>query len=150
MRIRAGLIGDRIVQLRELRGASLTSVAAEAGIAKSYLAKLERGQVENPGIATLDRVAEVLGTTLVDLFAPATGSHKRPRWSAVVDPLEMERLRAAAPPELVAFLSELERTEGGRLSADVVRTLAMIQIRGKRPSRVEDWRFVYQAIMRSL
>jgi XRE family transcriptional regulator, regulator of sulfur utilization len=150
MRIDVGVVGERLLQLRELRGMSLSAAAAEAGIAKSYLAKLERGAVENPGVGTLDRVAEVLGTTLIELFAPATGSHKRARWSAVVDPLQVERLRATAPPSLEQFLKELEAAEGGRISADVVRTLAHLQFRGKRPERAEDWRFAYEAIRRSL
>ena len=144
------VIGMRLLQLRELRGASVSTVAAQANIAKSYLAKLERGEVDNPGVATLDAVAVALGTSLAELLAPATGSHRRARWSAVVDPLEVERLRATMPPSLLLFLEELEQEEGGRVPADVVRTLGLLQIRGRRPGAVADWRFVYEAIKRSL
>lgn len=144
------LIGERLLQLRELRGLSVSAVASQAKVAKSYVAKLERGEVENPGLATLDSIATALRTTLSQLFAPATGSHKRSRWSAVVDPLEVERLRATMPESLQRFLKELEDSEGARVSSDVVRSLALLQFRGKRPERVEDWRFVYQAVARSL
>ncbi|MBA3670462.1 MAG: helix-turn-helix domain-containing protein [Gemmatimonadaceae bacterium] len=142
------LVGERLLQLRELRGASLTTVAGEAGIAKSYLAKLERGEVENPGVATLASVASVLAITLQELFAPATGSHKRARWSSVVDPLEVERIMASLPEQLATCLREIEQEEGGRVSADVIRTLASIQLRGRRPKAVADWRFAYLALLR--
>lgn len=142
------LVGERLRQLRELRGASLTTVAGEAGIAKSYLAKLERGEVENPGVATLASVAAILAITLQELFAPATGSHKRTRWSAVVDPLEVERIMASLPKSLEVFLAELEREEQGRVPADVVRTLASIQLRGRQPQMTADWRFAYLALSR--
>lgn len=144
------LIGERLLQLRELRGLSVSAVASQANVAKSYVAKLERGEVDNPGLATLDSIATALKTTLSQLFAPATGSHKRSRWSAVVDPLEVERLRATMPESLQRFLRELEDSEGARVSSDIVRSLALLQFRGKRPERVEDWRFVYQAVARSL
>ena len=144
-----GLVGERLLQLRELRGASLGTVAGEAGIAKSYLAKLERGEVDNPGVNTLAAVAGVLEISLQELFAPPTGSHKRARWSAVVDPLEVERMRASLPSPLAQFLSELEEAaDGGRVTADVVRTLASVQLHGRRPRSVEDWRFAYLALLR--
>ena len=150
LRLDVSVIGIRLLQLREMRGLSVSAVAAEAEIAKSYLAKLERGEVENPGIATLDAVAAALGTTLPELLAPATGSHRRVRWSNVVDPLEVERLRANMPASLLRFLEELEREEGSRVPADVVRTLGLLQIRGRRPDTIADWRFVYEAMKRCL
>lgn len=148
-RVDVAMIGMRLLQLRELRGLSVSAVAAEARIAKSYVAKLERGEVDNPGVGTLDAMAAALGTTLADLLAPATGSHRRARWSTVVDPLEVERLRATMPASLLRFLEELERDEGGRVPADLVRTLGLLQIRGRRPDTVANWRFVYEAMKRS-
>jgi len=143
------LVGQRLLQLRELRGLSLSAVAAKAELAKSYLAKLERGEVPNPGVATLYRIASVLGASLADLFAPATGSHRRARWSALVDPLEIERIRESMAPSLTQLLTDLEKEEG-HVPADVVRSLALIQFRGKRPEQLDDWRFVYEAIKRSI
>ena len=143
----AARLGHRLLQLRELRGMSLSAIAADAGIAKSYLAKLERGQVENPGIGTINNVASALGVALGELFAGETP----PRRSgpSVADPLEMERLRERMPESLRAFLEELERMEGMRVPADVVRSLASVQFRGRKPETVHDWRFVYEAIRRS-
>jgi transcriptional regulator with XRE-family HTH domain len=149
MDLDVGLVGERLRQLRELRALTLTTVAAQAGVAKSYLAKLERGEVENPGVATLNAVAGALDVRLGELFAPATGSHKR-KWSTVVDPLEVERLKANLPPGLEEFLLELEAEERGPVTADVLRSLALMQIRGKRPVERRDWRFVYEAMLRSV
>ena len=144
------VIGQRLRQLRELRGLSVSQVAKEAGVAKSYLAKLERGEVPNPGVTTLARIAAVLEVTLPQLLAQPTMSHSRPRWSAVVDPLEIERLKQTMSSSLVEFLRTLEHEEGSAVPADVVRTLALIQVRGKRPDTAQSWRFVYEAIRRSV
>jgi XRE family transcriptional regulator, master regulator for biofilm formation len=144
------ILGQRLRQLRELRGLSLTKVATDADVAKSYLAKLERGEVSNPGLTTLGRVAAVLEVTLPQLLASPTASHTRPRWSSVVDPLEIERLKESMLPSLVAFLKILEDEEQATVPADVVRSLALLQIRGRRPETVENWRFVYEAIRRSV
>ncbi|MBK8059527.1 MAG: helix-turn-helix transcriptional regulator [Gemmatimonadetes bacterium] len=135
--------------MRELLGQSLGQVAESAGIAKSYLARLERGEVPNPGIATLGAVVQALGTGLAELFAPTTSSHLRPRWSATVDPLELEWLRPQLPATLRTFLQELEKLEG-HVPADVVRSLGMVQVRGRRPAEVDDWRFLYLAMVRSV
>jgi transcriptional regulator with XRE-family HTH domain len=135
--------------MREIRGQSLSQIAATAGIAKSYLARLERGEVPNPGVATLGAIAHALGTGLPELFAPTTGSHARPRWSATIDPLEIEWLRPQLPLSLRAFLDELERQEG-HVPADVVRSLGMMQVRGRRPAEIDDWRFLYLAMLRSV
>ena len=143
------LLGERLRQLRELRGHSVSEVASRADLAKSYVAKLERGGVENPGVATVLAIADVLGAPLPELFAPASGRHHPvPRWSAFVGPLEVEQLLATAPERFGAFLQELEAAEGARVPADVVRTLATIQIRGRRPETLADWRFAYAALCR--
>lgn len=145
MKIDVGLLGSRLVQLRELRGMSLSATADAAGIAKSYLAKLERGEVENPGLKTLDGVARALDVTLADLLAPKTSVTDRPPANEVE---ELERLIATMPKSLRAFLPTLEAREG-KLSVDIVRSLASIQFRGKRPETPDDWNFLYLALKKS-
>jgi XRE family transcriptional regulator of biofilm formation len=51
--VTARRLGERIVLLREGRGMSMTELADAADLAKSYLFKIERGEVLNPGIQTL-------------------------------------------------------------------------------------------------
>ena len=147
----ARLLGERLRQLRELRGHSVSEVASRAGLAKSYVAKLERGGVENPGVGTVLSIADVLGAPLPELFAPPSGRHRpAPRWSAFAGPLEVEQLLVTAPELLREFLRELEAADGSHVPADVVRTLATIQVRGRRPETLSDWRFAYAALCRSV
>jgi transcriptional regulator with XRE-family HTH domain len=149
MDIDVKLLGSRLLQLRQLHGRSLSSLASEVKISKSYLAKLERGEVENPGVETLNRIGNKLGITLATLFAPVTGSHARPRWSEVVDPLEAESVRANLPPGLGKGLARIEKRDGP-LPADTVVSLGRLRLQGKRPQRPEDWEFVYEAVKRCL
>ena len=144
MKIDVTALGRRLTQLRELRGLSLSATADTAQLAKSYLAKLERGEVENPGLKTLDSLARSLGVTLADLLyegATSRGGHS--------DVAGYEELLSSIPLELHEFLTEREAS-GDRLPADVVRSLASIQFRGKRPQTVGDWRFIYEALIRTM
>lgn len=142
-------LGRRLTQLRGLRGLSLSATATEADIAKSYLLKLERGEVENPGLKTLDAVARALGSTLAELLAPSTVESGLSQPTSDTAIAEFEQLVASLPLELKEFLSQIER-EGERLPADVVRSLASIQFRGKRPQSAADWRFIYEALNRTI
>jgi len=50
---------------------SQESLAADAGIDRSYVSRLERG-LENPTIALIEQLADALGATIVEFFvAPA-------------------------------------------------------------------------------
>jgi len=134
------IIGERLAQRRGDR--SLTAIAAEAGIAKSYLAKLERGDVPNPGLVTLNAVARALDITLGDLLdAPAEQqSPGRARGA--------KRSHAVKPPSLETFVAE-QRDAGRPVADEDVEELAKVQFKGKRPERPEDWYFVYEALKRS-
>ncbi len=50
--------------IRNQLGMSLTDVAELTGIDKAALSRLESGQVDNPTLATLERVANALGKRL--------------------------------------------------------------------------------------
>src|ERR1043166_8875602 len=93
-------IGKRLTEIRELQGRSLSEVADAAGVAKSYLLKLERGEVENPGLATLDTVAKALNVTLAKLLDP--------KYKAGEDPVRgnqsWETLEARMPESLKEFI----------------------------------------------
>lgn len=150
MTIDVDFLGRRIRQLRELKGHSLSRVAEDADVSKSYLAKLERGEIDNPGLKTLYRIAAALGVTLAELLPTRTeeadASHE-PTGPAATS--EYERLLGDLPQGLKAFLEKKEQA-GDRLPADAVKSLASIQFRGKKPQEVEDWQFLYDAIKRSL
>lgn len=123
------------------------SLAAKAGVAKSYLAKLEKGQVENPGLQTLHALADALGLTLADLISP----NSRATDVRTEDPAAtFERTLANLPPGLGEFIGSWEQENRKRLSPDIILSLAQIQFRGKRPQTAEDWRFVYNALDKSI
>ncbi len=62
----------RNVQLeRSALGKSVTQLAAEAGMSASYLYALEKGET-NPGLAELERLAESLGRSVLQLLSTPT------------------------------------------------------------------------------
>ena len=144
MRLDVGQLGKRITQLRELHPErkSLSALAEAAGIAKSYLLKIERGEVENPGLNTLNSIARALGVTIADLLSPLEPARKPEGKVAVNNEREFARIVASAPTSLKAFLEE-ERASGRSVSADDVISLATVKFRGKAPGSVDDWRLLY-------
>lgn len=142
-------LGQCIARFRELRGLSSTGLAEKAQIAKSYVYKLERGEAENPGLKTLDALARALDITLFDLLA-AAGQGTTDMGDALrSETADVERLLIDAPEELRVFIAELEAKEGP-LPLDVLRSLASLQLRGKRPQTLEDWRFAYDSLSRAV
>lgn len=133
-------IGKRLTEIRELQGRSLSEVAEAAGIAKSYLHKLERGEVENPGLATLDSVAKALKVTLAKLLSPSDkqGSEREGSESP------WESVEARMPESLKEFVRTREKQE--KIPADIKRSLATMKFRGNQPERAEDWELIYLAV----
>lgn len=60
-------LGRRISFLRKQRHLSQLSLSIDAGVAKSYLSDLERGE-RNPSVLVLNKIALALGVTLSELF----------------------------------------------------------------------------------
>lgn len=60
-------LGKRIRELRLGKRWSQMYLAAEAGLDKSYIGSIERGEV-NPSIKLVTRIAEALGVDISDLF----------------------------------------------------------------------------------
>ena len=61
-------LGARIRALRLARGETLRQLAAQAGVTESFLSQVERG-VASPSIASVQRIARALGTSIAELFA---------------------------------------------------------------------------------
>lgn len=142
-------LGTRITQLRELRGLSLGILADEAdGMSKSYLAKLERGEVENPGLRTLAAIARALGVTVADLLSPVEPDRPADGEALLMEEAEFAQLMANLPPGLRQFLDEMERRRQP-VPAPTIRALAFAEFRGRRPERMQDWQFLYDALDRS-
>jgi transcriptional regulator with XRE-family HTH domain len=61
-------IGERLRALRKARGISVRTLASRTGFSASFISQIENGQA-SPSIASLERIAEVLGTTLGSFFS---------------------------------------------------------------------------------
>lgn len=122
-------IGQRITRFRSDRGFTLSELATNAKISKSYLSELEsgHGSTQRPSADMLYRIAEALGVAMSDLLGrPVLLEPKRER-----------------PPSLLVFAKEANLPE-----ADV-EMLAGIEFRGEQPRTAERWAFIYQAIRNS-
>jgi transcriptional regulator with XRE-family HTH domain len=62
------LVARNLRRLRVAKGLSQDGLAADAGIDRTYVSRLERG-MENPTVALLERLSEALGSKIVDFFA---------------------------------------------------------------------------------
>ena len=61
-------LGARIRALRLAQSATLRNLASQAGVTESFLSQVERG-VASPSIASVQRIARALGTSIAELFA---------------------------------------------------------------------------------
>ena len=59
--------GKRLAQLRRDRGCSQEQLAADSGLARSYLSGVERGQ-RNIGLINICRLADTLGVRPAELM----------------------------------------------------------------------------------
>ncbi|SEA38958.1 XRE family transcriptional regulator, master regulator for biofilm formation [Thalassobacillus cyri] len=71
------MIGERIRELREERGMSLSVLASRSGVSKSYISNIERGIQKNPSLIIMKKLAETLGVPLEDLTAWKLGQANR-------------------------------------------------------------------------
>ncbi|MBT2688467.1 helix-turn-helix domain-containing protein [Bacillus sp. ISL-47] len=62
------MIGDRVKKLRQEKRMSLSELAEQAGVAKSYLSSLERNLQTNPSIQFLEKIAGVLNVPVDHLI----------------------------------------------------------------------------------
>ncbi len=124
---------ERLRELRSERGLRLKDVAALAEISVPYLSDLERGRT-NPSLDTLTTLAAAYAITVHDLL----------------DSVEFYGLGTEG--SLPKGLSELQADPvlGGQLTPDWIRTLARIELRGKRPRDKQDWYEIFLHLKRIL
>lgn len=70
------LIAVNVRRIRVAHGVSQERLAFDAGVDRSYLGGVERGEA-NPTVDVLDRLAETLGVTLAELFAETDAGAER-------------------------------------------------------------------------
>lgn len=120
-------LGDRIKLRREEMRLAANELARRAEISKGYLSEIESGGAPRPSGAVLFRIADALGTSIADLLdkeiTPVTGE---------------------ISPALSAFADQANLPDGD------VHMLAQIKFRGEQPKTVDDWRYLYESIRRSI
>lgn len=120
-------LGDRIKQRRNEKGITAIELARRAGVSKGYVSELESGHAARPSGDVLYRLATALGTTVADLLEQ-----------------EVRPASREVPASLRQYAEESELPE------DDVRMLAQIRFRGEQPATIEDWRYLYESIWRSI
>jgi len=124
---------ERLRELRTERGLRLKDVALDADISVPYLSDLERGRT-NPSLDTLQTLAGAYNITVHDLL----------------ESVEFYGLGTeGAMPKGLAEL-HADPVLGAQITPDWMRTLARIELRGKRPRDKQDWYEIYLHLKRIL
>jgi transcriptional regulator with XRE-family HTH domain len=69
-------VGENLRRLRQAAGLSQTALAQAADVSRRTIINLEAGEA-NIGLSGLDRLADALGATFVDLVGPPAASTRR-------------------------------------------------------------------------
>ncbi len=121
-------VGERIKVRRTEMNIALAELARRAGLSKGYLHAIETGDTQNPSAEILFRIANELKTTIADLLGE--------------EPVE---------PDIAEISDSLRKfAKLENLTDDDVAMLARIEYRGKRPNNVDDWRYIFESIKRTL
>jgi transcriptional regulator with XRE-family HTH domain len=119
-------VGEQIRREREKAGLSIARLAADAGLSKAYLVKVENGAT-NPSLGVLGQIADALQVTIADLVGGPTVRFD-------VEDVEV-------PSSLRAFADE------AKLTSAELRTLASIRWRrGEEPRTPERWRYIFHSL----
>lgn len=68
------IVGWNVRRIRVGKGVSQERLAFDAGVDRSYLGGMERGEA-NPTVDVLDRLAATLGVAIGEFFASIEGEH---------------------------------------------------------------------------
>jgi transcriptional regulator with XRE-family HTH domain len=126
-----GTIGSRVQRYRKEKGISLSQLARDAKVSKSYIWSIENPpegeHQQRPSGETLYAIAKALGVTMSDLLG--------------------RKLILERPHNVDPSLNEFAQREG--LNQADVDMLASIQWRGDGPKTIERWEYIYRAIVMS-
>ena len=67
------LVGQNLKRIRVAQAVSQEQLAFDAGVDRSYLGGIERGE-ENPSVDTLEKIARILRIELLEFFQPIDGA----------------------------------------------------------------------------
>jgi len=130
-------LAENLKRIRQRKQLTQPALAEEADVSKGYVYMLESGEMTNPTLDILLKIANALGCTIADL----TGDPK-------VKVKHSKTSEAELPEGLLKFARH-KRRAGESLSEDDLQNLACMQFRGKRPETPEDWAYVYEFLKRT-
>lgn len=120
-------VGSEIRRRREMQDLSLTDLARLSRVSKGYLSEIENNPAARPSAATLFKIASALGTSVGELLGRKGEG-------------DSDRGELDIPEALREFAEE------AKLPDAEVRMLAGIRYRGRSPTTVDDWRYIYESI----
>lgn len=59
---------NRLKEARESRGMTMSKLAELSGLSVGYICHLENGTRKNPSIETMEKIANVLGKSIFEVF----------------------------------------------------------------------------------
>jgi transcriptional regulator with XRE-family HTH domain len=104
----AAPLGQRIRELRAVRGLTLTALAGETGLSAGLISQVERG-LSDPSLQTLRRIAKVLAVPVFSLFQTDDGT-------AVSVVRKDRRMRVSSPDHDIVY----SRISSGRGRLEVL------------------------------
>ncbi|MEM9192475.1 MAG: helix-turn-helix transcriptional regulator [Myxococcota bacterium] len=78
--------------LRDLRGMSQLDLAERVGVSRRTVARLEAGDIADPGVQQIQNLAEALGVTVALLIEQKLSTVRVPIPEALVDRIDAARL----------------------------------------------------------
>lgn len=127
----AKALGERVAKERNQLGLSVAKLAELAGVSKAYVHQIENGDCQRPSAHVLFSIATTLGTSIAYLLGKSSSS---PEPDTIHIPESLQR-----------FASDVDE-----LTPDDIKMLARIKHRDHQPDNVEDWRYLWESIKRSI
>ena len=127
------LLGQRIRELRSIKGETLKETSAGTNLSVSYLSDIERSRT-NPSLQTLEAFAGHFDISIIDLLAGVEFAG--------------ELTENSLPPGLKELLEDKDL--GEEIDKEWVQLLEKINLRGKRPQTKREWMELYLNLKRIL
>ena len=128
------ILAQNLKRLRLQKQWTQPILAEKADVSKGYIYMLEMGEMDNPSLDVLHKIANALDCTIADLVGD-------PKIAVRDVPIEI--------PESLQKFARHKRKLKEPLTEDDLKNLARTEFRGKRPETVEDWAYLYEFLKRT-
>ena len=128
------VLAENLKRLRLQKQWAQPILAEKAEVSKGYIYMLESGEMDNPSLDILHKIATALECTIADLVGD-------PKVTLKHGPTEI--------PESLQKFARHKRKVGEPLTEDDLKNLARTEFRGKRPETIDDWAYLYEFLKRT-